>query len=78
MILYDLEVRFSDGERTALRLVDLPGYGYAQVAKQERGQWQKLIEDYLIHSRQLRGVVIIVEKSFEIRRSDRKLTVVRR
>jgi GTP-binding protein len=44
-----------------LTFVDLPGYGYAQVAKQERGQWQKLIEDYLIHSRQLRGVVIIVD-----------------
>src|SRR5262249_11174136 len=36
-------------------------YGYAQVAKQEREQWQKLIEDYLIHSRQLRVVVIIVD-----------------
>jgi len=44
-----------------LTFVDLPGYGYAQVAKQEREQWQKLIEDYLIHSRQLRVVVIIVD-----------------
>src|SRR5215510_9100485 len=44
-----------------LTFVDLPGYGYAQVAKQERGQWQKLIEDYLIHSRQLRAVVIILD-----------------
>jgi GTP-binding protein len=44
-----------------LTFVDLPGYGYAQVSKQERGQWQQLIEDYLIHSRNLRGVVIIVD-----------------
>jgi len=44
-----------------LTFVDLPGYGYAQVSKQERGQWQKLIEDYLIHSRNLRGIVLIVD-----------------
>jgi GTP-binding protein len=44
-----------------LTFVDLPGYGYAQVSKQERGQWQKLIEDYLTHSRNLRVVVIIVD-----------------
>jgi GTP-binding protein len=44
-----------------LTFVDLPGYGYAQVSKQERGQWQKLIEDYLIRSGNLRVVVIIVD-----------------
>jgi GTP-binding protein len=44
-----------------LTFVDFPGYGYAQVSKQERGQWQKLIEDYLTRSRNLRGVVIIVD-----------------
>ncbi len=44
-----------------LTFVDLPGYGYAQVSKQERQQWQRLIEDYLIKARHLRGVVIIVD-----------------
>ena len=44
-----------------LTFVDLPGYGYAQVSKQERGQWQKLVEDYLTHSSNLRGIVIIVD-----------------
>lgn len=44
-----------------LTFVDLPGYGYAQVSKQERGQWQKLVEDYLTRSHNLRGVVIIVD-----------------
>jgi len=44
-----------------LTFVDLPGYGYAQVSKQERGQWQHLVEDYLIHSENLRGVIIIVD-----------------
>jgi len=44
-----------------LTFVDLPGYGYAQVSKQERGQWQRLAEDYLSHAQHLRGVVIIVD-----------------
>ncbi|MEW6297063.1 MAG: ribosome biogenesis GTP-binding protein YihA/YsxC [Thermodesulfobacteriota bacterium] len=44
-----------------LTFVDLPGYGYAQVSKEERAHWQKVIEHYLIHSRHLRGVVIIVD-----------------
>ena len=44
-----------------LTFVDLPGYGYAQVSKKEREQWQRLIEDYLIHAQNLRGVVIIID-----------------
>jgi GTP-binding protein len=44
-----------------ITFVDLPGYGYARVAKQERQQWQRLIEDYLITARNLRGVVMIVD-----------------
>jgi GTP-binding protein len=44
-----------------MTFVDLPGYGYAKVSKQDRVQWQRLIEDYLIHSRNLRGLVIIID-----------------
>lgn len=44
-----------------LTFTDLPGYGYAQVSKQERGQWQLLVEDYLVRSPNLRGVVIIID-----------------
>ena len=45
----------------ALTFVDLPGYGYAKVSKQDRAQWQHLIEDYLIGAEHLRGVVSIVD-----------------
>jgi GTP-binding protein len=44
-----------------MTFVDLPGYGYAKVSKHDRAQWQRLIEDYLIHSRNLRGIVIIID-----------------
>lgn len=45
----------------ALTFVDLPGYGYAKVSKGERAAWQRLIEDYLINSPNLCGVVLIVD-----------------
>jgi GTP-binding protein len=32
----------------AIRFVDLPGYGYAQVPLEERAQWKDLIESYLL------------------------------
>jgi GTP-binding protein len=41
--------------------VDLPGYGYAKVSKQDRQHWRQLIEDYLVNARNLRGVIIIVD-----------------
>jgi len=45
----------------AFILVDLPGYGYARVSKQIRAQWRPLIEAYLRHSPQLRGVVQLID-----------------
>ena len=42
-------------------LVDLPGYGYAKVAEQEKIQWGKLIERYLNKSKQLKAVFLLVD-----------------
>ncbi|HEX6050198.1 MAG TPA: ribosome biogenesis GTP-binding protein YihA/YsxC [Gemmatimonadaceae bacterium] len=42
-------------------LVDLPGYGYAQVSKTRRAEWRPLIEGYLRASRNLRGVVQLLD-----------------
>lgn len=41
--------------------VDLPGYGFAKVAKSERDTWGKLIESYLRESSNLRGLVHIID-----------------
>lgn len=41
--------------------VDLPGYGFAKVAKSERDTWGKLIESYLRESLNLRGLVHIID-----------------
>ncbi len=44
-----------------LRLVDLPGYGYAAVPDAERMRWKRMIETYLEKRTALRGVVLIVD-----------------
>ncbi len=45
----------------ALRLCDLPGYGFAKVSKAERDAWAAMIEDYLKDRDVLRAVVLIVD-----------------
>lgn len=43
-------------------LVDLPGYGYAAVPREERLSWRALVESYLRGKRRtLRGAVLVVD-----------------
>lgn len=42
-------------------LVDLPGYGYAKVPKELRDRWQPLIGGFLSTSRELSGVVQLID-----------------
>ena len=39
--------------------VDLPGYGYAKVAKREREHWKRLVESYLEQRPTLRAAVLL-------------------
>lgn len=41
--------------------VDLPGYGYARVAKSEKNRWAELIEGYLNADRDLRLVFLLID-----------------
>lgn len=43
------------------RLVDLPGYGYAQVSMSERKKWGDIIEKYLRNRENLKEVVLVVD-----------------
>ncbi len=40
------------------RLVDLPGYGYANVPTQLRRHWQRFVTDYVTQRACLRGMVV--------------------
>jgi len=42
-------------------LVDLPGYGYAKISKERKAAWLPLIEGYLRTSRELRGIVQLLD-----------------
>ena len=42
-------------------LVDLPGYGYAKVARSEKEKWGKMIENYLHKSKQLKAVFLLID-----------------
>ena len=42
-------------------LVDLPGYGFAQISKARKAEWIPLIEGYLRRSPALRGVVQLLD-----------------
>jgi len=44
-----------------LYLVDLPGYGFARVSRQEQQGWQRLIETYLTQRSTLCCVVVIID-----------------
>jgi GTP-binding protein len=54
-------VSTSDPNLSQFHLVDLPGYGFARVAKSVRAQWEPLIEDYLIDRTSLLTVVMLVD-----------------
>lgn len=54
--------------------VDLPGYGYAKVSKTERESWGKLIEKYLTESRQLMGMVLLIDARRDPTEEDLMLT----
>jgi GTP-binding protein len=45
----------------AFCFVDMPGYGYAQVSKEERSKWQELLTTYLAERDALRGVVQLLD-----------------
>lgn len=43
------------------RFVDLPGYGYTKTGKEKRESWAKLLEDYLLESKDLKLIVLLVD-----------------
>jgi GTP-binding protein len=47
--------------RNGAALVDLPGYGYAEVPVSVREQWQGLLEVYLTRRPNLAGLVLIMD-----------------
>jgi GTP-binding protein len=50
---FEIDARF--------HLVDLPGYGYAEVSREMRESWRPLIESYLSERKTLAGVLLLID-----------------
>ena len=42
-------------------LVDLPGYGYAKIAKKERQKWEELVRDYVLSRKNLICLFVLID-----------------
>lgn len=51
-------------------LVDLPGYGYARVSKTARGEFSKLILDYVIKCEKMHFLFVLVDSRLEPQKID--------
>lgn len=56
-----------------LYFVDLPGYGYAKVSKEEQARWGALIEKYLQTSKQLKAVFLLIDIRHEVKAHDKEM-----
>lgn len=54
-----------------LRLVDMPGYGYAKAPKNEIGRWTALIRDYLRGRTSLKRVIILIDGRHGLKPDDK-------
>lgn len=59
--------------RNGAALVDLPGYGYADVPLPVRKQWQGLLEHYLTRRQELAGLVMIMDARRPLLELDRQM-----
>ena len=60
---------FNLGHR--LVLVDMPGYGYAQAARDVKEDWQGLMFEFLRGRPTLRRVLLLLDARIEVKESDR-------
>lgn len=57
----------------ALYFVDLPGYGYANVSLEVKKKWGKMIENYLLQSKQLRIIFLLIDIRHEPSQNDKNM-----
>ena len=54
------------------RLVDLPGYGYAHVAREDKSQFNRAVNDYLQHRANLCCVFALIDSSLPPQKIDQE------
>ncbi|MBD1227435.1 ribosome biogenesis GTP-binding protein YihA/YsxC [Xenorhabdus griffiniae] len=56
-----------------VRLVDLPGYGYAEVPEEMKRKWQKALGEYLQKRECLLGLVVLMDIRHPLKDLDRQM-----
>ncbi|MDX2444404.1 MAG: ribosome biogenesis GTP-binding protein YihA/YsxC [Bacteroidales bacterium] len=51
-------------------LVDLPGYGYAKVAKTRREEWEKSINDYILKRESIMCLFLLIDSRLAPQKND--------
>ncbi len=68
------ELNFFDvGEPRAFRLVDMPGYGYAEAPRDMVARWKRLIYDYLRGRAVLKRVLVLIDARHGLKTVDREI-----
>ncbi|MBS0502503.1 MAG: YihA family ribosome biogenesis GTP-binding protein [Proteobacteria bacterium] len=68
------ELNFFDvGEPLVLRLVDMPGYGFAKAPKDMVRRWKYLVNDFLRGRQVLKRVLVLVDSRHGLKDVDREL-----
>ena len=64
---------FEVGEPTLFRIIDMPGYGFAEAPKDVVRQWKHLVFDYLRGRTVLRRVLVLIDCRHGIKAVDREI-----
>ncbi len=62
-------------EKKQFVVADLPGYGFAKVAKEARSHWVQSMSDYFQHRKELVAVLMLVDCRREIEPEDKALSI---
>jgi GTP-binding protein len=66
------EINFFEVQ-AGIRLVDLPGYGYAKVSRSVKQQWQRNISTYLESRQSLGGVIVLMDVRHPLKEIDQQI-----
>ncbi|HQA17576.1 MAG TPA: ribosome biogenesis GTP-binding protein YihA/YsxC [Novosphingobium sp.] len=64
---------FEVGEPTRIRLVDMPGYGYAKAPLKVVELWKRLVRDYLRGRVELKRTLVLIDSRHGVKDVDREM-----
>jgi GTP-binding protein len=64
---------FEVGEPTRIRLVDMPGYGYAKAPLKVVEAWKRLVRDYLRGRVELKRTLVLIDARHGVKDVDREM-----